>query len=146
MLALLLALAWFEVGEPRARNFGEARSFPVDMTWFERCTPALAPFLARILICAIIVQGALGKIFGWSSQIAYMQSHGIGFTAPLLAAALVIEAVGGIRPLGRGASLTRRAAVISFLPVSGPRPAARVFSASLVTPTLPPPPFGLAPP
>jgi len=28
---------------------------------------ALLPFAARVLISAIFVQGALGKIFGWSS-------------------------------------------------------------------------------
>jgi putative oxidoreductase len=54
-----------------------------------------APFAARILISAIFVQGALGKILGWSGQMAYMQSHGMHFAvAPLLAIALLIEAVG----------------------------------------------------
>lgn len=55
---------------------------------------SLAPLLARILLSAIFVQGALGKILGWSGQLAYMQRHGIGFTAPLLGVALFIEAVG----------------------------------------------------
>jgi len=56
-----------------------------------------APMLlgARILISAIFVQGALGKILGWEGQAAYMRSHGIThFVTPLLAAALVIEAAG----------------------------------------------------
>jgi putative oxidoreductase len=54
----------------------------------------LPPLVARFLISAIFVQGALGKIFGWSSQIAYMQSHGIGSTGALLTIALLIEAIG----------------------------------------------------
>ena len=54
----------------------------------------LLPFLARLLICAIFVQGAFGKIAGWSGQAEYMASHGMRFIPPLLAAALVIEVVG----------------------------------------------------
>jgi putative oxidoreductase len=54
----------------------------------------LFPFVARLLICAIFIQGALGKILGWSGQAAYMASHNIRFITPLLAIALVIEAVG----------------------------------------------------
>ena len=54
----------------------------------------LAPFAARVLISLIFVQGALGKIVGWSGQAAYMRSHGLKLIAPLLAAALVIEAAG----------------------------------------------------
>ena len=54
----------------------------------------LLPFAARVLISAVFVQGALGKILGWSGQAAYMQSHGLPFVTPLLAAALVIEAAG----------------------------------------------------
>jgi putative oxidoreductase len=54
----------------------------------------LFPFVARLLIGAIFVQGALGKIMGWSGQVAYMASHNIRFITPLLAIALVIEAVG----------------------------------------------------
>jgi len=91
---------------------------------------SLVPFLARILICAIFVQGALGKIFGWSSQIAYMQSHGIGFTAPLLAAALVIESAG----------------VICLLTGFAARPAAAVMFAYLVVLSVLLHPFWSAPP
>ena len=54
----------------------------------------LLPFLARLLICAIFVQGALGKITGWSGQAEYMASHGMRFIQPLLAAALVVEVLG----------------------------------------------------
>lgn len=37
-----------------------------------------------------------GKIFGWSGQEAYMAAHGMTFVAPLLAAALAIEAIGSV--------------------------------------------------
>src|SRR5438270_11737981 len=52
------------------------------------------PFVARLLISAIFVQGALGKILGWSGQAAYMASHNLRFITPLLTMALVIEAAG----------------------------------------------------
>ena len=52
------------------------------------------PFVARLLICAIFIQGAMGKLTGWSSQAAYMASKNVPFVTPLLGIALVIEAVG----------------------------------------------------
>lgn len=52
------------------------------------------PALSRVLICLIFIQGALGKLLGWSGQAAYMAQHGIKPVAPLLAAATVIEVVG----------------------------------------------------
>ena len=52
------------------------------------------PLLARIAICLIFLQGAMGKLFAWSSQAAYMAQHRIPAVAPLLAAALAIELVG----------------------------------------------------
>lgn len=57
---------------------------------------AVFPLLARLFISAIFVQGALGKILGWSGQAAYMQSHNLpGQLIPaMLGIALVIEAVG----------------------------------------------------
>jgi len=60
----------------------------------EALSTGLAPFAARLLICAIFVQGAFGKIFGWSGQAEYMASHGMRFIPPLLGAALVIEVLG----------------------------------------------------
>lgn len=36
---------------------------------------AVFPLVARLLITAIFVQGALGKSLGWSGQAAYVQSH-----------------------------------------------------------------------
>src|SRR5215813_14258158 len=57
---------------------------------------AVFPLIARLLISAIFVQGALGKIVGWSGQAAYMQSHHLpGQLIPtMLGIALVIEAAG----------------------------------------------------
>src|SRR5262245_62954132 len=57
---------------------------------------AVFPLLARLFISAIFVQGALGKIVGWSGQAAYMQSHHLpGQLIPtMLGIALVIEAAG----------------------------------------------------
>lgn len=57
---------------------------------------AVVPLSARLFICAIFVQGALGKILGWSGQAAYMQSHHLpGQLIPtMLGIALVIEAAG----------------------------------------------------
>src|SRR3954471_9120104 len=54
----------------------------------------LAPLAARLLVCAIFMQGAFGKITGWSGQAEYMASHGMRFIPPLLGAALVIEVLG----------------------------------------------------
>jgi putative oxidoreductase len=56
----------------------------------------LIPFLARLFIVCIFVQGALGKITGWSGQAAYMARHGVHFIQPLLAAALVVEVLGSL--------------------------------------------------
>jgi putative oxidoreductase len=75
----------------------------------------LLPFVARILISAIFVQGALGKIFGWSSQIAYMQRHGIGLTQPLLAVALFIETLGVACLLSGYAARVAAAVMFAYL-------------------------------
>lgn len=59
-------------------------------------TDALFPLLARLFISAIFVQGALGKITGWSGQASYMQSHQLParLIPAMLAVALLIEAAG----------------------------------------------------
>jgi len=54
----------------------------------------LLPLAARLLLSAEFVIAALGKARGWSGQEDYMASHGMTMVAPLLGAALVIEAVG----------------------------------------------------
>jgi putative oxidoreductase len=53
-------------------------------------------FIARLFISAIFVQGALGKMMGWTGQASYMQSHQLPtqLIAPMLGIALVIEAAG----------------------------------------------------
>ena len=57
---------------------------------------AIFPLIARVLICAIFVQGAFGKIAGWSGQASYMQSHQLPaqLIPTMLGMALVIEAGG----------------------------------------------------
>ncbi|HEX4381672.1 MAG TPA: DoxX family protein [Myxococcales bacterium] len=52
--------------------------------------------MARLFLVCIFVQGALGKITGWSGQAEYMSRHGLHFVQPLLAAALVIETLGAL--------------------------------------------------
>jgi putative oxidoreductase len=79
----------------------------------EALNTGLLPFAARVLICAIFVQGALGKITGWSGQAEYMASHGMRFIPPLLGAALVIE-VGGVLALLTGYQ-ARPAALVMFV-------------------------------
>jgi len=56
----------------------------------------LLPLLARWSITAEFVIAALGKTLGWSGQAAYMSSQGMTLIAPLLGAALVIEAAGSL--------------------------------------------------
>ena len=53
-----------------------------------------AALLGRVFISGIFLQAVLGKTLGWSGQAAYMAANGMHFITPLLAAALVIEAVG----------------------------------------------------
>jgi putative oxidoreductase len=57
---------------------------------------AIFPLIARLLISAIFVQGALGKIMGWSGQASYMQSHQLPtqWILAMLGLALLIEAGG----------------------------------------------------
>ena len=56
--------------------------------------PDALALLARVFLAGIFVQGALGKILGWSGQADYMARHGLRFVPFLLGAALVVEAVG----------------------------------------------------
>ena len=57
---------------------------------------AVFPLVARLFISAIFVQGALGKILGWSGQASYMQSHQlpVQLIPAMLGIALLIEAAG----------------------------------------------------
>jgi len=76
---------------------------------------AVFPLISRLLICAIFVQGALGKILGWSGQASYMQSHQlpVQLIPAMLGIALVIEA-GGVLCLLAGWQ-ARAAAFVMFL-------------------------------
>jgi uncharacterized membrane protein YphA (DoxX/SURF4 family) len=59
---------------------------------------AIFPLIARLLMSAIFVQGALGKIMGWSGQASYMQSHQLPtqWIPAMLGMALLIEAGGAL--------------------------------------------------
>jgi putative oxidoreductase len=74
----------------------QARSSSTQTAWIQALSTGLLPFTARLLICAIFVRGAFGKIMGWSGQAEYMASHGMRFIPPLLAAALAVEVLGVI--------------------------------------------------
>ena len=76
---------------------------------------AIFPFISRLLISAIFVQGALGKMLGWSGQASYMQSHQlpVPLIPAMLGMALLIEA-GGVLCLLVGWK-ARAAAFIMFL-------------------------------
>lgn len=76
---------------------------------------AIFPLIARLLMSAIFVQGALGKIMGWSGQASYMQSHQLPtqWIPAMLGMALLIEA-GGVLCLLVGWK-ARAAAFVMFL-------------------------------
>src|ERR1700687_5724301 len=76
---------------------------------------AVFPLISRLLISAIFVQGALGKIMGWSGQASYMQSHQLPaqLISAMLGMALLIE-VGGVLCLLVGWK-ARVAAFVMFL-------------------------------
>jgi putative oxidoreductase len=54
------------------------------------------PLVARLLVTSEFLVAVRGKTFDWSGQAAYMQSKGMTMIVPLLAMALVIEAVGSL--------------------------------------------------
>jgi len=56
----------------------------------------LLPLVARLLVTSEFLVAVRGKIFDWGGQAAYMQSNGMTMIVPLLAMALVIEAVGSL--------------------------------------------------
>ena len=56
----------------------------------------LLPLVARLLVTPEFLVAVGGKTFGWSGQAAYMQSKGMTMIVPLLAMALIIEAVGSL--------------------------------------------------
>jgi putative oxidoreductase len=76
---------------------------------------AIFPLISRLMISAIFLQGALGKITGWSGQASYMQSHQLPaqLIPAMLGTALLIE-VGGVLCLLVGWK-ARAAAFVMFL-------------------------------
>jgi putative oxidoreductase len=56
----------------------------------------LLPLVARILLILEFGVALNGKVTDWSGQAGYMQAKGMHFIAPLLGAALVIEAAGSL--------------------------------------------------
>lgn len=76
---------------------------------------AVFPLISRLLIIAIFVQGAFGKIMGWAGQASYMQSHQlpVQLIPAMLGIALFIE-VGGVLCLLLGWK-ARVAAFVMFL-------------------------------
>jgi putative oxidoreductase len=62
----------------------------------ENLTHGLLPLVARLLLSAEFLIAVNGKITDWSGQAGYMAAHGMTMIAPLLGAALVIEAVGSL--------------------------------------------------
>jgi putative oxidoreductase len=71
------------------------------------------PLVARWLLTAEFLVAVNGKVFGWSDQAAYMAAHHMTMITPLLAAALVIEAVGSLCLIS--GVLARTAGAIMFL-------------------------------
>src|ERR1700759_639547 len=75
----------------------------------------LAPLVARLLLTMEFLIALNGKIFGWSGQASYMASHGMTFVAPLLAAALAIEAIGSFCLITGIGSRTAAAVMFVYL-------------------------------
>jgi putative oxidoreductase len=62
----------------------------------DRLRYGLLPLVARLLLVAEFLIAVNGKITGWDGQAAYMAAKGMHFIAPLLGAALAIEAAGSL--------------------------------------------------
>jgi putative oxidoreductase len=56
----------------------------------------LLPLIARLLVTSEFLVAVQGKVFGWDDQAGYMAARGMHAIAPLLAAALAIEAAGSL--------------------------------------------------
>src|SRR5260221_14401673 len=73
----------------------------------------IVPLLGRLMMTYIFATSGIGKIFGWSGNVAYMNTRHLPLIPVLLAAAMVIEVAGsgGFGGGGRGG----RAAGVMFL-------------------------------
>jgi putative oxidoreductase len=74
---------------------------------------AVLPLIARLFASAELLVAARGKIIGWQSQADYMTRKGMHFVTPLLAAALLIEAIGALLVIV--GLRTRAAAAVLFV-------------------------------
>lgn len=56
----------------------------------------IVPLLGRLMMTYIFATSGIGKIFGWSGNVAYMNTRHLPMIPVLLAAAMVIEVLGSI--------------------------------------------------
>ena len=56
----------------------------------------VGPLLGRLMVSLIFATSAYSKAFGWSGNVAYMQSQHMPMIPFLLACALVVELVGSV--------------------------------------------------
>ena len=56
----------------------------------------VVPLLGRLMMAYIFATSGIGKIFGWSGNVAYMNTRHLPMIPLLLAAALVIEVAGSV--------------------------------------------------
>src|SRR5260221_10583476 len=54
----------------------------------------IVPLLGRLMMTYIFATSGIGKIFGWSGNVAYMNTRHLPLIPVLLAAAMVIEVAG----------------------------------------------------
>src|SRR5258705_13346562 len=56
----------------------------------------IVPLLGRLLMTYIFATSGIGKIFGWSGNVAYMNTRHLPMIPLLLAAGMVIEVLGSV--------------------------------------------------
>ncbi len=56
----------------------------------------IVPLLGRLMMTYIFATSGIGKIFGWSGNVAYMNTRHLPLIPVLLAAAMVIEVAGSV--------------------------------------------------
>ena len=82
-------------------------------------TQGAISLLARWLISVIFVTSAYSKIFGWSVNVEYMHSKHMPAAGLLLAAALIVEAVGSVCLItGFGARIAATVMFFYMIPVT----------------------------
>jgi putative oxidoreductase len=77
------------------------------------------PLVARLLISTIFVNSAISKYFGWEENVQYMTSKHLTHVTILLAAALVVEALGSLSlVVGFGARIAASVMFLYLIPVT----------------------------